>query len=325
MAGRAGADLGPDLGPDLCAGAAACYGLRRANPFLGVVAVVKTETGRALSLDGVHWQVQILAHPPRGLWAGGGESDQLQYFRFGVWTQAQGLARVPLNPILDLDHMLRASSHLCEQIAAHLDQIPFPLAAELEQWLLDGDGAPLALLATTLDPTGLAEAGATEWGAGGRGDRPFVAPSPAPAQAPAPANRLAQVEALERLVRNRAGRRPNSQWFRPEGEARVGLDAGAPEGLAGRRLTAGDFPPLTLRSDWPQAHDAALVADYLAWLAPYLLTLPGLDDDTRRGLEASAVRHALAVDDLWRLYPRVLDPGLVTQARVEARLRRANA
>jgi hypothetical protein len=68
-----------------------------------------------------------------------------------------------------------------------------------------------------------------------------------------------------------------------------------------------------------------MVADYIAWLSPYLLTLPDLSDETRRNLEVSAMRHALVVDDLWRLYPRVLDPGLLAQARVEAKLRRAHA
>ena len=96
-------------------------------------------------------------------------------------------------------------------------------------------------------------------------------------------------------------------------------------GHAGQRFPVAGFPPLTLRTDWPGEREAGLVADYIDWLSPYLLTLPGLPEDTRRRLEASAVRHALVVDDLWRLYPEVLDPGLVAQARVEARLRRANA
>jgi hypothetical protein len=96
-------------------------------------------------------------------------------------------------------------------------------------------------------------------------------------------------------------------------------------GHEGQRFPVAGVPPLTLRTDWPGEREAGLVADYIDWLSPYLLTLPGLNEDTRRRLEASAVRHALVVDDLWRLYPEVLAPGLVDQARVEARLRRANA
>ncbi len=298
---------------------ARCFGLRRVNPCLGVVALVKIDSARALSLDGVHWQIQILAHPPRGLWSGDGDSDRLQYFRFGVWTQAQGLARVPLNPILDLNHMLRASQALVDQIAANLDCIPFPLAPEFEQWLLDAEGAPLALLATAQGEADLAEVTAAEWSAGGRGDRAFV--SRTLATSGRALDRLASVEALERLVREAAGRPRLAPWFRREGDALVGLGPG----FAGQRIAVTDLPPLTLRTAWPGEREAGLVADYIDWLAPYLLTLPGLDDATRRGLEASAVHHALVVDDLWRLYPRILDQGLVDRARVEARLRRANA
>jgi len=315
---------GPD-GPDRTS----CFGLRRVNPFLGVVAVVKTDNARALSLDGVHWQIQILAHPPRGLWSGDGDSDKLQYFRFGVWSEAQGLGRVPLNPILDLDHMLRASDAIRRQIAASLPQVPFPLAPELEQWLLDAEGMPLALIATTpeaagLDPAALAETGGRDWSAGGRGERTFSSPTLTEPGA-TNGNRLAHVEALERLVREAAGRRRRAQWFHREGDAWIGLDPGAPPELAGRQLHQDAFPPLTLRTEWADRRDAGLVADYVAWLSPYLLTLPNLDEETRSRLEHSALRHALVVDDIWRLYPRVMDQGLLAQARVEAKLRRAHA
>ena len=308
--------------------AARCYGLRRVNPFLGVVALVKAEDARALSIDGLNWQVQILAHPPRGLWSGDGDSDQLQYFRFGVWSQAEGLRRVPLNPILDLNHMLAASEALCGQIAAHQGQAPFTLGPELEQWLLDADGAPLALLATVLDapgldPAGLTQTGVTDWTGGARGERAFVSRTLTCAGAEAD-NRLAHIEALERLIRDTAGRPRCTQWFRRDGTQLVGLDTGAPPRLAGRSLPATAFPPLGLRTEWPDERGRGLVGDYIAWLSPYLLTLPDLDDATRADLERSALGHALLVDDLWRLYPRILDPGLLARARVEAKLRRAH-
>lgn len=44
----------------------------------------------------------------------------------------------------------------------------------------------------------------------------------------------------------------------------------------------------------------------------------------RRRLERAAVREAVLVARLWRLYPEILDPEPIRQARVEARLRMAN-
>jgi hypothetical protein len=308
-----------------------CYSLRRVNPFLGLVAAVKTRDGRALSVDGRVWQIQILAHPPRGLWSRSGErEDVLQYFRFGVWSEADGLGRVPLNPILDVGHMVAASEELVDAVRAALPELPFPLAPELELWLLDQDRQlPLALLATALDDAGLDEVDVGEWNAGGRGGRPFSSPtltSSGLAEHDA-SGRHRHAEALERLVRTAAGRRLNRQWFRRGAEGGgEGLAHGAPEGLAGRALPANAFPKLPLRTDWPDEEDGRLVADYIDWLAPYLLTLPALDLALRRRLEArAAASDALLVDGLWRLFPSVLDREALNRARVEAKLRRANA
>lgn len=133
--------------------------LRRVNPFRGIVAVVRTPAGRALSFNGRDRQIQVLAHPPRGLWSRGGHQESLRYFRSGVWSEEQGVSQVPL----------------------------------------------------------------------------------------------------------------------------------------------ADLPPLTLRTEWSEAADRALIGDYVAWMAPYLLTLPGLSDQWRRTLEPQAARSALVVDALWRL------------------------
>ena len=305
-----------------------CFGLRRVNPFQGVVAVVTTPGARALSLDGVHWQIQVLAHPPRGLWARGGEQEEPRYFRFGDWSESTGMTRVPLNPILDAGLMVARCQRLIGQVRAATPSLPFPLGPELELWLLDGDGLPLALLATALPRGDLDAYAVPDWTAGDRGDgRPFVSPSLAARDVPDPdpSGRSHHLQALEGLVAQRAAPGRRTQWFRIEGEDALGLDHGADPALWGRRLARAELPTLSVRSQWEGGDAQRLVDDYLAWLAPYLLTLPGLPDPLRRDLEANAAHHALLVDALWRLYPRVLDPGLVQRARIEARLRRAAA
>jgi len=45
-----------------------CYGVRRLNPFQGILQVVELGDARALSLDGVRWEIQVrcaqrLKHP----------------------------------------------------------------------------------------------------------------------------------------------------------------------------------------------------------------------------------------------------------------------
>lgn len=303
------------------------YCLRRVNPFLGTVAVVASDGGRAFSVDGRNWQLQVAAHPPRGLWSGGGEDAAMRWFRFGEWSAAAGMTRVPLNPILDIDRMLAEAATLTAAIAAAADRLPFPLAPELELWLLDADAQPLALLATALDEAGRDQAATLDWSAGGRGGRPFRSPSLAARGIPerdahGPARHARE---LEQVVRAAAGARRRARWFRRGDDgAGVGLaEPGDPAGDVGLGCAA--FPLLGLRADWPEPGTSALFADYVDWLAPHLLTLPGLDDGLRARLEQAAAADALAVADRWRLYPRVLDAGLVTRARVEARLRRAAA
>ncbi|MGA7982196.1 MAG: hypothetical protein WCA32_18495 [Chromatiaceae bacterium] len=297
------------------------------NPFLGVVAVVKTADARALSVDGVHWQIQVSARPPRGLWSEDGYQDKYQYFRFGAWSEAQGLSRVPLNPMLDAGRMVEASRGLIGRVAACQTALPFPFLPELELWLLDTGGLPLALLATAVEGSELDTLGSSAWSAGGRGERPFKSRTLTHRGAPErdASGRFRHAEALERQVHAAAGRRLDRQWFRREaGGGGVGLDVHASDGFAGRRLGPEAFPLMPLRTSWPDAESSALVADYVGWLAPYLLTLPGLPRDVRRVLEREAAQHALVVDALWRLYPEVLDQSLLSRARVEARLRRAN-
>ena len=63
---------------------------------------------------------------------------------------------------------------------------------------------------------------------------------------------------------------------------------------------------------------------YLERLAPRLLMLAHLPSKVRQRLENAASQHAIEVDNFYHLYPEVIDDKLLTAARVEARLRKAN-
>jgi hypothetical protein len=280
--------------------------------------------------------LQVAAHAPRGLWSGGGETEELRYFRFGLWSETAGMTRVPLNPMLDIGLMLEESKHLVAALQEATPWLPFPLAAELELWLLDADDAPLALLATAIDPgnvadvglaAGLDEIGQPDWNAGGRGERAFHSPRLSAQAVPERdgAGPALHARWLERQVMQAAGNKRRCQWFRRDATGGTCIGFRAPDGLAGRRLPSAAFPALNLRSAWSDSTIHALVDDYFRWLSPYFLMLPDLDDQLRAGLEQAASSYAIEVSQLWRLYPRVLDAEFVRRARVEAELRRAHA
>jgi len=210
---------------------------------------------------------------------------------------------VPLNPILDAGRMIEESERLILRIRSATAALPFPMAGELEQWLLDWQGEPLALIATALSDADLDTLSKRVWSAGGRGEAPFFSATlSAEGIAVRDASgRHRHAESLERLIAAAAGPQPDAQWFRFENGEATGLDQGAPRGFGGRQLAREAFPVLTLRTDWPDLRARDVVAEYVSWLAPYLLALPGLSGDLRLRLERDAADYPLRVDALLRL------------------------
>jgi hypothetical protein len=306
-----------------------CYAVRRLNPFQGMVQVAEVEDARALSLDGVHWEIQVLCEQPEHTWRSPNQGDPvMRYQRFGTWSHATGLRRVPLSPILDLDLLLRASAALTERLPNCLDELPFVPADRHELWLLDSEGLPFALLASSLMAPEASETRSEHWVASLRSDHGFQSPSLLKRGIPARQGEDPYHHAtlLERLVRDTAGHPPGVTWLERD-------PAGADKSPQSDHESAGNRPgqspaeglmPFLLREEWAQPADRDLVRDYLDWCAPFLLTLPDLDDAQRNRLEQAARARALEVDALHRIYPKVLDPGLLDAIRVEARIRRSH-
>ncbi|OOZ36885.1 hypothetical protein [Solemya velesiana gill symbiont] len=61
------------------------YSVRRLNPFQGVIQMLHTPSGRAISLDGFHWELQIQSKRPDDLWGADSPGEPvLAYLRFGT-------------------------------------------------------------------------------------------------------------------------------------------------------------------------------------------------------------------------------------------------
>ena len=294
-----------------------CYAIRQLNPFEGTLQVMEQGLARAYSANGHLWRVQVMAERPQHTWRSGDAPCHPQYFNWGFWSPAQGMQRVTANPILDIGAMQQAADALVAALAQRLDDLPFALEDRFEYWACEPDGQPVALLAAVRDRREARGAPATAWRALPFGEHGFVSPTLQEAGLPpgdAHSPRL-HADRLEAAVRRRAQAR---HWF-----ARA--QDGSGERLHdGALLPAAAFPPLTLTEHWEDPLLAGLVRDYLDWLAPLLLTLPGLADTLRARLEAAASRRAILVAEVHRLYPEVLDPERLQRTRVEARLRRAH-
>ncbi len=301
---------------------ARCYGVRRLNPLRGVLQVLELPGARALSDDGRHWEIRVLAARPRHEWHSPDRGEPImQYFRFGVWTLGKGLGRVPVSPILDLDTMLEGADRITKVLPGCLERLPFPLGDPYELWLLDPQGRALALAATAVDTDAVSDSRAEAWSACALSEHGFSAASlPAAGIAERDEyNPRRHAAELERRVRKRLGHHPTQVWYlRHPNKPATPLEPG-------QALPESGFPELPLNNCWDDPADAALARDYLDWCAPALLTLPGLKQATRHRLEQAARARALEVDTLHRLYPEVIDRGLIDTARVEARLRHSHS
>jgi len=292
------------------------YARRQLNPFAAVLQVFETEVARAFSANGVVWRIQTLANRPDHTWRSDtGTAPVQQFFNWGLWSLQRGMHEVSANPILDIGFMSDAAEQLVGLLRQETDRLPFELRDHFECWACDQDGNPVALLDSAITGEEMEKIPDHPW-CGTASDGPaFQSPSLAGAQAVsvgmAP---RAHAGYLERQVNRYA---PLPTWFRrnPNGSG-TGV-------LGEQQLPAGAFPETGLREDWDDPLTAAVVQDYLHWSAPLLLTLPHLSDARRERLERAAVARASLVADLHRLLPAVINPQLIEQARVEARLRRS--
>lgn len=130
------------------------------------------------------------------------------------------------------------------------------------------------------------------------------------------------LDAVEELVQRRAGSSRRMQWFERRHDNAATL-AGRSAGSKHQRPEV-VLPELPVAEHWVQAADEALVGDYLAWLAPRLLTLP-LSPLARARMERAAAANPTLVDRWYRLYPAIADVDLLNRVRVQARLMEAAA
>ena len=298
-----------------------CYAQRLLNPFRGVVQIIRYGPAEAVSSDGLNWDIYVSNDELlQGL--APGTRVQTSDIRYGHWSQAAGLRRGPIYPSDDFLRMEAMGAVVYEHLLQMHDRLPFALRDYYELWLLDDGGQPLALLHSVLDEQELALEQKPVWRAGLAAREGFGS---AALQRIEGGGEQTAADYLSDYINRSAGTQPSAQWFvRQADGSGLGLRGiGLSEMFVGRRLEAAAFPAFFLAQTGHDAAHAELVADYLAWQAPWLLLLPGLDPAARRHLEVQARQQPFVVEQQCRLYPAVVDAAQIQAARVEAMLRRS--
>jgi hypothetical protein len=298
-----------------------CYSQRLLNPFRGTMHCLRYRAADVVTADGRHWDIYV---SNEGLMEGLPEPRRAQVsdIRFGTWSREQGLRRGPLFPSDDFLRMEAIGQRAYEYLLEVHEQLPFPLRDVYELWLLDPAGRPLVLLDSAL--TG-AEPGLTptlRWTPGINCRQSFtsIAAQPLELDHRQPA---AVADYLAGYINWLAGTHPAAQRFRrnPDGSGQ-GLDGiNLADDLAQRVLDAEDFPPDYIELSGHDAVHRQLLQDFVRWQAPWQLLRQDLDAATRSEFEHHASVQPLKIASQYRLYPEIINRGVIDAARVEARLR----
>lgn len=281
------------------------YAIRRVNPFRGVMQVIEAEEGRALSCNGVVWEILVRATQGNSLDITGDHNTRNTFYRFGLWSLDYGLMKRSNSPAAEQDYfeLMSKCETLIDHVQASHDQLPFELEDSLELWLFDRNSQrPFALLTSLLPGSGLPSPEPEYWSA-------CIGANGSPAQ-----RRFPQARELEVQVSKRAGFNINKHWIQrlPGGEGIVEN--------TDRAIPADQFPVLLLDENWERDDEQQRAREYIEWISPSLLTLQHLDKGARARLENNLNVQAISIEHHWHLYPEIINSKLLKAARVQCRI-----
>ncbi len=297
------------------------YAQRLLNPFRGIINTVKYQSAEAVSTDGIHWDIYVSNDLLlEDLDTEG--SVQISDIRYGKWSLASGLKRGPLYPSDDFKYLEQQGAVVLEYIQQHHEKVPFPLADNFELWLLDRNAMPLVLLDSVTQFQDIDTERSLTWRAGNLCRKTFKSDIwKQLSNDSAPLDNAADY--LTSFINSQASDPPAAQWFErdAQGNAKGLLGINLDDILQTRQLPAEAFPVTLLNHPATDGHHHQLIDEFINWLAPWLLLLPTLDQQTRSHYENTARQQALVVEQQFRLYPEIIDKAAINTARVEAMFR----
>lgn len=285
------------------------YAVRRVNPFRGVMQIIEADEGRALSCNGIVWEILVRAKQSDSQGNLDRDNYKKTYYRFAMWSMDAGLMKRSNSPVDDQDYFELASKcdTLTGYVQEHHKRLPFDLEDDLELWLFDKDDQrPLVLLSSLAEGASVPSPEPGAWSA-------CMGVNGSPGQ-----RRFPHAHDLEEQVTQRAGVNINKHWIRrlPGGEGIVEN--------TGSSIPANLFPVLLLDENWASDEEQRRVCEYIRWTSPSLLTLQNLDKVTRTRIENNLNVQAISIEHHWHLYPEIIDQKLLNAARVQSEIEKSS-
>lgn len=274
------------------------YSQRLLPPYYGLAQIAESARARAITVDGLIWEIQFLHLGNNGLTQSnnGSKQSNLRYRRAVTISDSEIRQKnIGLDEEQTVDERILELTDFLSDVT-----LPFPSADHFEYWLLDEKNqSPLALIFSAKDSEQMnAYPSRPEWTALPAAVMPIEMTEEEKSYSSAPVNYR-----LERLVAERAGINPKAKWFM-------------------RNLNEDQtFPTFMLTEDWQEEESINLCQRYLTRQSPRLLMLHGLSHELRAQLEINARTYALEVARFYPLYPEIIDQTLMNAILVEAKLR----
>ncbi len=176
--------------------------MRRLNPFLGVTQVVETDAGRAISVNGLNWEIEVRVERPASAWGSlNVDREERAYLRYGIWSEDYGLASRGYAAHFQSSGLLPRTEQVIAAVRDSLPELPFPVADSHELWLFDQEQhEPLVLLAATRPEQPKPRPEPLAWSACLSGDIPSQ-------------RRFPQGQQLNDWVKRRAGFNLDKRWI----------------------------------------------------------------------------------------------------------------
>lgn len=282
------------------------YAFRRVNPFLGVMQVIETEGGRALSTNGIVWDIEVIAEPP-DIWGSLNKSqNDIAFYRFGLWSLQDGLVSRPLAPHLENDPLSEQCNFLIECIKQRLCDLPFKLKDTEELWLFDEKNhKPLVLLASVIPGKQRLSPEPKYWSS-------HIGAEGVPSQYKFP-----EAKQLIDQVKKAAGFNIQKHWInrREDGSGRYDLNE--------KYIAGSEFPPFLISEHWPGEEQSIRARNYIHWIAPSLLTLQCISIEQRIRLEKNLNVQAISIEHHKKLYTEIIYEKCLNSAIVQCKLQKS--
>lgn len=282
------------------------YSVRQLSPFIGTIQVVTGEYCRAMSSDGVNWQIQASCESHQQEWnISADEYIPRRYVLYGSWNKTAGFSSLPLDPMLDVPGNDTVKHSLISRLETCDSRLPFPVLDHYECWLIDSiTSKPLVLVASAIHKDMIPHIQVPKWLALSQHELNSGNSSP---------SLLSDIEQLEDFINTQG---TEHCWFYRK---KNGVSHALTDNFSDLRDEA--FPQLPVNQALLPEKFRGFYSRLIKLLSPRLLSLQSLSKPCFEELASLAQHNAIETHKRLGIYPYTLPDSILNKIHVELKIR----